>query len=160
MIEILVSIVVISLGLLGLAGLQALSLRNNQVSHYRSIATQQAYDMGDRIRANLVGVQAGRYNNLSGTLAALQATDPACVTTGCTPAQMATTDFLQWRTVNNALLPNGGGTVCLDDPSTVPVDCLAAGSYNADWPFVITVTWNEKTEAGNATQSFVTRFRP
>ena len=58
LLEIMVAIVVLSLGLLGLAGLQAASLRNNQTAYYRSIATQQAYDIADRLRANLAGVGA------------------------------------------------------------------------------------------------------
>ncbi|MEW5769538.1 MAG: type IV pilus modification protein PilV [Pseudomonadota bacterium] len=168
LLEILVAIVVLSLGLLGLAGLQAVSLRYNQTAYYRSIATQQAFDMADRIRANLAGVRAGNYNNLSGTLSTIVAVDPNCVTTtaGCSSSQLATTDYRQWRIINDALMPGGGGTVCLDDPGTAAVDCLAAGSYNREWPFVITVTWTEKTAPtvanpqGVITQSFVTRFRP
>ena len=58
LLEVMVAIVVLSLGLLGLAGLQAASLRNNQAAYYRGIATQQTYDMADRIRANLAGARA------------------------------------------------------------------------------------------------------
>lgn len=43
LLEILVAIVVLSIGLLGLAGLQVVSLNNNQTAYYRSIATQQAW---------------------------------------------------------------------------------------------------------------------
>ena len=82
LIEILVAIVVISLGLLGLAGLQAASLRNNQVAYFRSIASQQAYDMMDRMRVNLAGVRAGNYNDLQGALGTIWSANPNLVATG------------------------------------------------------------------------------
>lgn len=152
LLEVLVAIVVLSLGLLGLAGLQAASLRNNQTAYYRGIATQQAYDMADRIRANLAGVRAGGYSNLAAGIPA----DPNCFTTGCTAANMAVTDHFQWNTVNAALLPGGSGTVVCED-GAAGAGCIAA---TGNWVFNITVSWNERTEAGNAAQSFVTRVSP
>ena len=161
LLEILVAMVVISLGLLGLAGLQALSLRNNQVAHYRSIASQQAYDMGDRIRANLAGVRLGQYDNLAASIPA----DPNCFTTGCgrpqttSPAnsQMAQTDQFQWNTLNSRVLPAGAGSVrCIEGPAAT----CAINNANTNRIFEITVSWTERTAAGNLTQSFVTRFAP
>ncbi len=153
LIEILVAIIVISLGLLGLAGLQAYSLRNNQVSYYRSIASQQAYDMADRIRANLGGVatggvRAGDYDNLDASTPA----DPGCfMAAGCTPTQMSVTDHSQWNTLNGRLLPGGAGTVA----------CVAAaGACITPRVFDITVSWTEKTSTGTTTQNFVTRVAP
>lgn len=152
LLEVMVAIVVLSLGLLGLAGLQAASLRNNQTAYYRGIATQQAYDIADRLRANLAGVRAGNYNNLTAVIP----TDPACFLAGCTIANMAVTDHFQWNTTNAALLPNGVGTVvCADGPATA--GCTAA---TGNWVFNITVSWTERTEGGNVTQSFVTRITP
>ena len=54
LIEVLVALIIVSIGLLGLAGLQATSVRFNQQAYLRSQAVQQAYDMADRIRANAV----------------------------------------------------------------------------------------------------------
>jgi type IV pilus assembly protein PilV len=152
LIEVLVAIVVLSLGLLGLAGLQAASLRNNQTAYYRGIATQQAYDMADRLRANLAGVRAGNYNNLAAVIPA----DPGCFTTGCTAANMAVTDQFQWNTMNAALLPNGTGTVVCAD-GAAGAGCTAA---TGNWVFNVTVQWTERTETGSGLQSFVTRVSP
>jgi len=140
LLEVLVAIVVISLGLLGLAGLQAATLRNNQIAYYRGIAIQQTYDMADRIRANQAGVTAGAYNNLTATIP----TDPNCVTNTCTAANMAVADHSQWNNNNARMLPAGTGTV------------VAAGGGAFD----ITVSWNENTEAGSTAQQFVTRVAP
>ncbi|MDP1926490.1 MAG: type IV pilus modification protein PilV [Thiobacillus sp.] len=154
LLEVMVAIVVLSLGLLGLAGLQAASLRNNQTAYYRGIATQQAYDMADRLRANLAGVRAGNYNALALGIPA----DPGCFTTaaGCSPSTMAATDRFQWNTVNAALLPNGNGTVVCEGGGP-GVACTAATGNRV---FNITVTWTERTEAGSGAQSFITRVSP
>ena len=59
LIEVLISLVVLSLGLLGLAALQASSLRSNQGAYYRSQAAQFAYNIADRMRANVVEASKG-----------------------------------------------------------------------------------------------------
>lgn len=155
LLEVMVAIVVLSFGLLGLAGLQAASLRNNQTAYYRSIATQQAYDIADRLRANLAGVGAPNYsyNNL---LIGLPVGNPDCFAAACTPANMAISDHRQWNTTNAALLPNGNGSVvCADGPAAA--GCTAA---TGNWVFVITVMWTEKVVGGVATRSFVTSITP
>jgi len=143
LLEILVAIVVLSIGLLGLAALQVVSLNNNQSAYYRSIATQQAYDMADRIRSNPAGFIAGEYDDLDETIPVAA---PACTTTACTAAEMAVSDHARWNTNNQRLLPEGEGTVVGDDGS-----------------FVITVTWTEKTtivDGVNEDQSFQTTMVP
>jgi type IV pilus assembly protein PilV len=129
LLEILVAIVVLSIGLLGLAGLQAVSLNNNQAAYYRSIASQQAYDMADRIRANLVGVGAGNYDALT---AGLPGGNPDCFSAVCSAANIAISDHRQWNTMNARLLPAGDGTVA-----------------GAGGTFVITVMWTEKGNVFN-----------
>ena len=150
LLEILVAIVVLSIGLLGLAGLQAVSLNNNQIAYYRAIASQQAYDMADRIRANLAGVNANAYNALA---AGLPAGNPDCFSAVCSAANIAVFDHRQWNTMNARLLPTGNGTV--------------AGAGGA---FVITVMWTEKGTVFNDpncpggtpanTRCFVTTMTP
>ncbi|MCX7101946.1 MAG: type IV pilus modification protein PilV, partial [Methylobacter sp.] len=55
LIEVLIAMLVLAVGLLGLAGLQATSLKSNQSAYNRSQATQLAYDLADRMRANVAG---------------------------------------------------------------------------------------------------------
>ena len=62
MLEVLISVLVISLGLLGFAGLQAVSIKANNTAHQRSMATILAYDIVDRMRANRPAAIAGSYN--------------------------------------------------------------------------------------------------
>src|SRR5688572_3484441 len=62
MIEVLISIVVLAFGLLGIASMQMLALKNSQVSLERSQATVQTYAILDAMRANLAVARIGGYN--------------------------------------------------------------------------------------------------
>ena len=105
LIEVLVSVFVLAVGLLGLAALQASAIRYNDSAQLRSMAVFQAQNMIDRMRANPEGISAGSYNSLSGT----PSQAPNCTT--CSPADAAQRDLYQWNTANGQLLPAGQGTV-------------------------------------------------
>ncbi|MGD8569829.1 MAG: type IV pilus modification protein PilV [Gammaproteobacteria bacterium] len=107
MLEVLVAIVVLSFGLLGLAGLQADGLRNNTSAYLRTQANLMAYDMLDRMRANLQGVDNGDYDDLLSTTP----TDPGCISSGCSIAQMAQHDAFEWSQKLAEILPEGQGQV-------------------------------------------------
>jgi type IV pilus assembly protein PilV len=107
LLEVLIAILVLAFGLLGLAGLQGIGLLNNKGAYLRSTAILQAYDMGDRMRANKTGMKDGDYDGITTTIPS----DPGCITTGCTPAQLEQYDAHEWNTNNKTLLPSGIGTV-------------------------------------------------
>ncbi len=65
LIEILVSLVVLSIGLMGLAGLQIAGLKGTNDAHYRTQASLLMMDLADRMRANQVGVAEGKYRTSS-----------------------------------------------------------------------------------------------
>ena len=146
LIEVMIALAVFSFGLLALAALMASGLKYNTSALHRSYATSQAYDMGDRMRANRLGLDAGYYNNLSDN-----GTDPDCIESGCTPEQMAQYDTWQWNTDNARLLPEGAGTVSLksDDPESAYF-----GLYT------ITVSWNDDRDPDTAADSFVFELQP
>ena len=146
LIEVMIALAVFSFGLLALAALMASGLKYNTSALHRSYATSQAYDMGDRMRANRLGLDAGYYRNLSES-----STDPDCIESGCTPEQMAQYDTWQWNTDNARLLPEGAGTVSLksDDPESAYF-----GLYT------ITVFWNDDRNPDTAADSFVFELQP
>jgi len=111
LIEVLIALVVLSGGLLGLAALQATSLKNNQSAYNRSQATQLAYDLADRIRANAVEARlpANTYMSIAPIDAAAQ--ENCTTTVGCAPAQMAQNDLFEWNAAVTATLPSGIGTI-------------------------------------------------
>lgn len=106
--EVLIAVLILSIGLLGLASLQANGLRSNFSSYARSQAVLLANDMADRIRANPTQAAAGAYNNVD---AAAAAADPDCLAADCTTAQMATHDIAIWSANLQNTLPLGTGTV-------------------------------------------------
>lgn len=63
LIEILISILILGVGILGLGGLQVASLKSTTNAHSRTIATMYATDLADRMRANPLAVQKGFYGN-------------------------------------------------------------------------------------------------
>jgi len=126
LIEVLVSVLVLSIGLLGLASLQATSLRFNNDSSSQTLATYLANDMADRMRAN-VSVAAS-YPTASA------AENTTCYSAGCSPSEMAGNDIFEW---NEALkdLPGGQGTIT-----------AAGGSL-----FTIRVMWDERRSGATGT---------
>lgn len=112
MIEVLVSVAILSLGILGIAALQTTSYKYNHGAYLRTVATNEVYAIIDRMRANPVGVSQGNYN-------ALVYTDSGTTSTcaECTPEQIATNDNIQWSQAIRHALPSGQGSVTFN-PST------------------------------------------
>ena len=124
LIEVLVSALILSLGLVGVAGLQALSLKNNQSAYMRSQASALAYDLADRMRTNVAGANAGFYAPASAALHA------SCTTTaGCSVQQSAQNDLAEWNAALAANLPMGTGFVCID---STPYDGTGVGNPQCD----------------------------
>ena len=61
LLEVLIAVLVLSVGLLGIAGLQTANLRNTQSAHQRTVAVLLAVSMSERIRANPTAAIAGSF---------------------------------------------------------------------------------------------------
>ena len=163
MLEVLIAIVVIAFGLLGIAGLQAFAIKNNNSASLRITATTLANDMIDRMKANYMGVTNGDYNKSSaadyGTAVA------SCLTTaGCTFQQLAQNDLNEWSQRVAAALPNGRGVVCLDSTPNDGVSVAAPACDNTGTTmYVVKIWWiDDRTATGNpaAPQRFSWAFNP
>jgi len=104
LIEVLVAIVIISFGLLGVAGLQLTGLKNNQSAFNRSTANILAYDMLDRMRANKAALIAGNYNT-GGSFWDYATNAPASTTA------MKDADIKDWLLALQKRLPSGKGKI-------------------------------------------------
>lgn len=104
LIEVLVALLVLSIGILGLATLQTASLNFNNASAQRTQATVLAYDMADRMRANRAAVLAGEYD------LALPGAPPACAAPAVV-GTMATQDLSTWQAALACRLPLGTGSI-------------------------------------------------
>ncbi len=138
LVEVLVASVILGVGLVGVAGLQTLSLQNNQSAFVRSQATAMAYDLADRMRSNVQAALDGFYAPASAAIIV------GCKTsTGCTPAEMAQHDLAQWNNAVADLLPMGEGFVCID---STPDDGSSATDPQCDGvgtQFSIKIWWDD-----------------
>lgn len=104
LVEILIALVILSIGLLGLAGLQTASLKFNTSAYYRTQATALAYGLADRMRANRPAALADDYT------VGMADPDPNCAApnaAGTVPEQ----DLSAWRMALACRLPVGNGSV-------------------------------------------------
>lgn len=95
MLEVLVTLVIVSFGLLGVAALLATGLRNNQSSEWRTQASILAYDMAERMRANRQAALDGSY------------------VTATTATGVVASDKAAWSSSLAQRLPSGSGTVTM-----------------------------------------------
>ena len=109
MLEVLVTMVIVSFGLLGIAGIIMNGLKNNQSSYSRSQASWLAGDIADRMRANIIVAESAalKYN------LTLSATTPAVAS----PTTIANSDIIAWRTAIANTLQSGTGSINLDATS-------------------------------------------
>jgi len=149
LLEVMVSLLVFSAGMLGIVGLMVVSIKSNSSSYIKQQATQAAYDYVERARSNTASAIAGAYNlnNLSNSTPILPTTPSTnCSTSTCTAAQIATYDQWYWLVKEVAALPNGCASV-----TTAP-----SGSNTQ---LVVTVQYDDRSaqgELGGATSVSVT----
>jgi type IV pilus assembly protein PilV len=126
LIESLVALVVLALGVMGLAGVQTRLLVETRTANSRAIAVGLIEDLANRMALNRIAAigkpqvlpataaTASQYvfdwGGASGTGTAMPA-EQNCIDSVCTPAQMAQSDLFQWRTAVNRALPGGQATV-------------------------------------------------
>ena len=137
LIELLVSVLIIAIAVLGLVTLQTASLRGNNAAYLRTQAVFIAGDIISRMMSNPDGVEAGAY---AGADSASPPSDPGCITTGCTSILLADQDIREWSqyfsnvlgvTNYSSTLPNASGTI------------TATGNL-----YEVSVSWSEASAAG------------
>lgn len=109
MIEALVALLVLALGVMGLAGIQTRTLVDSRASNERSVAIRMAEDLNERMQVN----SAVRLTNPSPYVVdwGSPAAGTNCLTSACTGAELASYDIQQWKTSLSQLLPGGDARV-------------------------------------------------
>lgn len=123
LVEVLIALIIMSVGMLGIAGLYVHSMQAGRTSLFRHHAVTLAGDVADRIRAN---PRAGVAYEGAGS------DDDKCIAAGedCTPAEIAAYDIFLWEEQADQTLPEGDVTIVYSNaavPST----------------YEVTVTWQE-----------------
>lgn len=146
LIEVLVSILLVTIGIFGFAKTQALALSSTQVARSRSIVSVQASSLAALMHGNrtfwAAGVAPANFSlsgsavtDSTGVLTATVTTCQALIAPAaalCTPAQLAAWDVQQWALHMADLLPSYTAAVSCTTTTNAPVSC------------VLTVSWTEK----------------
>jgi type IV pilus assembly protein PilV len=138
LIEVLVSFVVLTVGLLGVAGLQMTGMRSVQGSVYRYEAARLGEELTDRMRANLSGVRDGGY------LSSDVKTDVGSITvcsSACTPTQLAENDLKAWYTELDEALQISDS----ESTAKAKISC-SDGACAEDAIVTITIDWRERAD--------------
>ncbi len=176
MIEVLVTMIILSIGLLGLAGLQLTGMRSVNSASLRTQATVLINDITERMRANPVAINNNQFMNIDSTAIDCNATPaPYCAeyndsTSGavvnaaqCTSTQLAIFDVSNWYcgtlTATNGGLTGGVQTVLPQATATIVCNDTEADPLSPDGDpctdtstHTITLTWSElnSNRSGNS----------
>lgn len=158
LLEVLIAVLVFSLGMLGLAGMMVVSVKTNHSAYLRTQASFLAQSMADRMRANPQGVWAATY---SGSYPAA-GSDPCTGGAPCSSSNIALRDKFYWGQQLGNFLPNPAATIaCVPDPSVVTPNLAANPPFNGLCN--MRITWGESNlvKGQQATpQTFVWIFQP
>lgn len=134
LVEALVALLVLSIGMLGIAALYVESLRSGRTALLRTQAVTLASDMADRIRANRQGRDAYQATVTSAD------TNAECSPggTGCATDALAKHDKAAWLGAIEAALPGATGTIDVDTTTTPAT-------------YTIVVSWTEAGQKDSST---------
>ena len=107
----------------------------------RSQVTALAYDLADRMRANIPGSNANAYNPANAA-----ATSSCATQTGCSPQQLAQNDIAEWNAAISTYLPMGQGWVCLDSTPNDGTSALNPQCDGAGTQFTIKIWWDDNRD--------------
>ena len=150
LVELLVTMLVVSVGMLGLVKMEAAAVSESQVSRVRSLMTFQAESLAGMMRADRAywasTTVAGPTYTFDGTnFSPSLGTLTDCTAGFCTPSQMALSDLNAWKTSFSAAFPNAQASITC----VTPTGAACAVGSTLPTSYDIKLTWNEKSVAVN-----------
>ena len=155
LVEVMVAVIVICVGMLGIAKMQALSLANTTTARLRSLAAIEAASLASAMHSNrqywantalpfnVALSAAGAITSSDGALAVQATADltnlTACFGVQCAALPLAAFDLARWTTNMTGMLPN----------PTANISCPANPGVNAPPSCTITISWNERSVGVN-----------
>lgn len=149
LVEILISMLVLSIGIMGAIKMQLASAQSSQQANYYSTATELASEMADKIRGNVgsgghylhVDFQAGKNTPSSAT----------CFSQSCNRNQLADAEISEWLERIQVALPNAHAVICRDSApwsgSTGKLKWECSGSDTTS--VVVKLGWTVRNESNN-----------
>ena len=159
LVEVLVSIVVLSFGMLGIVGVQAFALQSNREARLQSQAVNLARELAEMMRGNnQIGIQSAAADNpylMAATSPLAAATPSYCLrvgnaATGCTATEdVASAEMTDWLARVDSELPGARVTVCFDsqpyDANGMPQWTCTPGVAGTDEVVVIKMGWTRQS---------------
>ncbi len=138
LIEVLVALLVVTIGLIGMAGIQAAAVKYTKGAEFRNHAIRLNYDMLDRMRASLASVETGAYRSASSFQSATCNLNFVAAN-----AVQDEADIAIWLNQIACLLPRstGRGQILVGAPT-------ATGAF----PVTVTIEWSEERYIGGEPQ--------
>lgn len=177
LIESMIAVTVFSFGLLGVAGVMTVAVKNNHNGYMRSQAAFLASSIVDAMRRNREGVWQGNYN---GTFSGYSAVSSLCTTAGCFSPGIAARDVQKWSNMIDQRLPNSSGTIACVSPGppihafpnmiqipspsnpgvliSIPCTHCTVEPYNGFCD--ITINWSESNVSVNLQQVYTLPGKP
>lgn len=149
MIEVLVSLLILGVGMLGLSGLQIASTKGTVNAHSRNIASMLAFDLSERMRANQKGVKEGHYK--ADSISCSSVPTNKCVLSSCSSEDLAVFDL--YEVMCGMADGKEGGARNLLLGGSLSVDCTNGDCSVNDAEHNITVAWSDLDLQKNPTAS-------
>ncbi len=164
LIEAMIAVVVFSFGLLGVAGVMIVSVKNNHNGYLRSQATFLAHSIIETMRMNSWELWRNAYNGNYGNPGSVVNISTMCTASspcGCN-AGVAARDTQQWSNMIIQTLPNGKGSIQCT-PSVALSNSVPCNM--SDEPYLgmctVTVSWTESNETdASSTQQITVQANP
>lgn len=159
LLEVLIAVLIFTLGLLGVAGLMVLSVRTNHSAYLRTQASFLAQSMAERMRSN-----GGHANDYNGTYDSGTAGGSPC--TVCAPAGLVARDTALWSQQLIDQLPDGTATITCNGTYGESGATVGSGTEPFDGTCSMVIQWTEADLARSATpsasspQTFAWVFQP
>ena len=153
--EVLIAIMILSIGMLGAVGMQATAMQSNKETRNQAIATTFARELGEKMRGNhTVSIKTVAADNpyifdvtLPGPALAVPAVN--CFTTGCPVVKDAAIwDVTDWQGRLQTALPTPRVSVCFDQD---PFDAAGRARWactNSGDIAVLKMSWTRNNTAG------------
>jgi type IV pilus assembly protein PilV len=154
--EVLVSVFVLAVGIIGTAGMQLTALRTSQQTAFQTAAIQLASEIADKMRTNVQHFsesdEANPFLNLDYASSGdpLPATGKACHASSCSAEEFANFEIHEWKSRVKATLPGGRIAICRDsepwDTSAGAFrwDCTVSAEHKYTSALVIKIGWHGK----------------
>ena len=140
LLEVLIAVLVLSIGLLGLASMQVANLKTIHNSSQKQQATILLNDLAARVRNNFIGAQAGNY--VTSMTSCSIAPSNTCRSASCSPSELATLDLYQ------VMCGESGGNVGIKNSLTngkLAITCVGG----CDRALNLSIQWEERISKKN-----------